>query len=241
MDYFTETMKKRRLHIITSPKLLLKKAREIRTSRDALLETMSELENKIEEIAEMTAKLQIIEAELEKTKEFSFIDCLTGCYNRNYFNKYIKDHFDKNRDHNRIGIVMADINDLKKINDKHGHEAGDALIRNSAETLREIFRKDDIVVRLGGDEFVVICTNFHESPNFEIELKNAVYQKLSRSRITMAFGVAVFNELIDESISDTVARADELMYENKKSHKDYLARIDTVTKRRDFTVRVSQR
>ncbi len=232
MNYFSESTKWRRPSVIVRTRILTRKNNSDITTHEPLPELLSELEIAKEELAETKARLQITQAELEKTKEFSFIDSLTGCYNRNYFNKYKSDHFDVNRDHNRIGIVLADINDLKKINDRHGHEAGDKLIKKSAEILREIFRKDDIVVRLGGDEFVVICTNFNNSDDFENELSKAVHEKLTHSRITLAFGVAVFNRSIDETLCNTVARADELMYSNKKKHKEYLACVNTVSKKK---------
>lgn len=232
IDYFSDTTKLRRPSLISRPRLLIKKSVDITNSQSLLYETIAKLEQTKELLAEATARLEITQAELEKTKEYSFIDTLTGCYNRNYFNKYRLDHFDKNRDHNRIGVVLADINDLKKINDKHGHEAGDELIKKSAETLRGVFRKDDIVIRLGGDEFLVICTNFSNSDNFEYELSKAVCEKLTHSRIAIAFGAAVFNSAIDESLSNTVARADELMYENKRSNKEYLSCMNAIGKKR---------
>src|SRR5574344_3124726 len=68
----------------------------------------------------------------DKIYKSIYKDSLTGCYNRNYFEKFKQEHFDPNRDHNRIRLVFVDINNLKTINDTQGHQAGDTLIKNTA-------------------------------------------------------------------------------------------------------------
>ena len=158
--------------------------------------------------------------ELEKYRQDSLVDSLTGCYNRNFFEKYKSENFDPNRDHNKIGLVFVDLNDLKKTNDSLGHEAGDKLIKDSANFLKSNFRKDDTVIRLGGDEFVVICRNYQEDQNFEENLYFKVDEsRILKSPVSFAFGVAVFDEKRDKNLDDTSHRADKLMYEHKREMK----------------------
>ena len=161
-------------------------------------------------------------AELEKYRQESLVDSLTGCYNRNYFEKFKNDNFNPNRDHNYLGLVFIDLNGLKKVNDTQGHEAGDNLIKDTASFLKTNFRREDVVIRLGGDEFVVICRNQQNDNNFEINLTSQVRERRDlkskdlNTPISFAFGVAVYDQVRDsKDINETQKLADQRMYQNK--------------------------
>lgn len=84
-------------------------------------------------------------------------DWLTGLNNRRYFEETLADHIETATRYGReLSLVLFDIDDFKQINDTHGHEAGDAVLRKFAILLKESARKADIVCRHGGDEFAVI-------------------------------------------------------------------------------------
>lgn len=170
-------------------------------------------------IDEKKAKL---DAEFESCRQESLVDSLTSCYNRNYFEKFKKDNFDPNRDHNHLGLIFIDLNGLKKVNDTLGHEAGDNLIKNNAIYLKANFRREDVVVRLGGDEFVVICHNQKNDNNFEDILTTKVEKirdlkaKNPDTPISFAFGVAVYDQVRDsKDINETQKLADQRMYQDK--------------------------
>ena len=162
-----------------------------------------------------------LKEKLDKAERESVVDSLTGCYNRNFFEKFKQEHFDPNRDDNRIGLVFVDINNLKTINDIQGHEAGDTLIKNTASFLKSNFRKDDTIVRLGGDEFIVICRNYDNSSNFEEKIFHKITDQLADNpNQDLAFGVAVYDKNQDFSNLDkTKDRADTKMYQNKREMK----------------------
>jgi diguanylate cyclase (GGDEF)-like protein len=156
----------------------------------------------------------------------SLIDKLTGCYNRNYYEKYKTDNFDPNRDHSKIGLVFVDLNNLKVINDTMGHDSGDLLIKQAANTLRNKFRKNDVVVRLGGDEFVVICRDENNDIGFELNLSHRLEKTEEDNQnndADFAFGIAVYDQTQDANLDDTLKRADQLMYDHKKQQKQQLA------------------
>ena len=159
--------------------------------------------------------------DLDIARKDSFVDCLTGCYNRNYFEKLIDENDDCANSHNKIGFIFIDINDLKQINDEQGHEAGDELIVNTAEFLKSNFRKDyDVVMRIGGDEFVVFCYNYRDTENFENNLKLKMERHCSvLPLINFSYGVAAFDRSIDRDLTYTVVRADKLMYAHKQKIK----------------------
>jgi len=84
-------------------------------------------------------------------------DHLTGLYNRRYFDAALADHMDIAKRYDRpLSLVLFDLDGFKQINDRHGHEAGDAFLRQFADLLKGTARKADIVCRCGGDEFAVI-------------------------------------------------------------------------------------
>lgn len=150
----------------------------------------------------------------------AFIDSLTGCYNRNYFDKIMAENYDPEINHKRIALIFIDINNLKETNDKYGHDAGDKLIRDTAEFLKSNFRKKfDTVIRIGGDEFVIFCYNYRENDIFEEALTKKTCKCRNDSPLSFAFGVAVFDKDIDVSLEDTRKRADERMYKCKNSDK----------------------
>ncbi|MBS3755583.1 MAG: diguanylate cyclase [Desulfobacterales bacterium] len=90
----------------------------------------------------------------DKLKYLSFHDALTGVYNRAYFEEEME-RLGKSR-HLPIGIIVCDINKLKRVNDTMGHQKGDELIQKAADILRQSFRASDIIARIGGDEFAVL-------------------------------------------------------------------------------------
>ena len=97
----------------------------------------------------------------EKLKYLSTHDALTGLFNRNFFEAEMQ-RLQSGRSF-PISILVMDLDKLKEINDRNGHDAGDLLLREVARVFRETFRADDITARLGGDEFVVLLLRTDES------------------------------------------------------------------------------
>jgi len=156
--------------------------------------------------------------ELEKS---SFMDSLTGCYNRNAWEDFQK-HFDIGRG-NKTTIIMIDLNGLKKINDQEGHLAGDKYIKNTVSYLQEVFsRAGDQVYRIGGDELAVTCDFIVPEKRDEFNsylFSHFNYDLLEKKGLDFAFGVAHTDAKQDVSIKDTIKRADTAMYQNKKEIK----------------------
>lgn len=127
----------------------------------------------------------------------------------------------------KFAIVMCDINDLKAENDTFGHDSGDIYIKNSCKIISKAFKHSPIY-RIGGDEFVAVVEGEdYEKRDFIFAnmIKNveiaSKYASASMGRASFAAGMAVYNPLMDRTVSDTVKRADEQMYKNKiemKSH-----------------------
>lgn len=105
---------------------------------------------------------QLVQSQ-EELHRLSFIDSLTGLYNRNYYNRLLEE---QGRDRmTQLGVAYIDLNGMKRVNDEQGHEAGDRLLKTAAEQITALF--PGRACRIGGDEFVIIQPDVAEERFFE--------------------------------------------------------------------------
>jgi len=180
------------------------------------------------------------EKEIEKLRYLVDYDFLTGLYNRQGFLReaerfvdLLKDSekFFKERKERRkfairnFSIIFIDLDNLKKVNDRYGHKAGDKYIKISADIFKKTLRDIDIIGRWGGDEFVVglINTDIYEAKKVAKKIKIALSQvKLKgalRVKLSASFGVvAVKNQegKINGDVFKLLEKSDRAMYEAKK-------------------------
>ena len=146
-------------------------------------------------------------------------DGLTGLYNKSKFLELKRILF---RNQKTIAVFNMDINNLKQMNDIHGHEAGDRLLLKAAESLKKIEARNIIPFRVGGDEFIVVAIHVNREEAEQI-LKNweEGLAELNRQddgiRCEIACGFAFGGD--DYDMDEVFASADEKMYEDKKAHK----------------------
>ncbi|MFT5593904.1 MAG: diguanylate cyclase (GGDEF)-like protein [Oceanicoccus sp.] len=109
----------------------------------------------------------------EKLKTISITDALTGLNNRYYFNENWKKEYKRaHRDQKFVSIIILDIDFFKKVNDKHGHPAGDMCLKHVAHSiLKHAAREMDIVCRYGGEEFAIILPSTEERGAMEVAEK----------------------------------------------------------------------
>ncbi|MGM0379109.1 MAG: diguanylate cyclase [Bacillota bacterium] len=151
----------------------------------------------------------------KKITALGYKDSLTGLYNRRYFDKSIK-KLDKVKNL-PLGIIIADINGLKLINDTFGHQIGDELLVKTSEILRNNFRNEDIIARLGGDEFAVIIPKINKKALSKIVKR--VKKEFSEIHLKdLIFSVAIGTSIKfdkDQSIKKLFKKAEEIMYQKK--------------------------
>lgn len=128
----------------------------------------------------------------------------------------------------KYAIVMCDVNNLKVENDTYGHDSGDVYIKNCCKIISQAFKHSPIY-RIGGDEFIAIVEGAdYDNRDFIMAglLKNvemsSKYATTAMGKASFAMGMAVYNPLLDRSVSDTVKRADEEMYKKKIDMKSNL-------------------
>ena len=171
---------------------------------------------KIKEVIELTIFFIASELDnfmlLDKLRVLSTMDMLTGVLNRNEMNNKV----DKMRKEGaelvyNIGIVFADLNGLKRVNDNEGHAAGDLLLKNGAIVLQNAFI-GDVIFRAGGDEFMIILTDTNED---DIKTKCAKVKELSKNYDNVSFALGYSYSKDSSNITDDLKLADERMYEDK--------------------------
>lgn len=166
-------------------------------------------------LRDVTARVQ----EEERLRWLSAHDGLTGLYNRAHFEAEVV-RLAAGRTE-PVSVVVIDVDDLKEINDTHGHAAGDQQLRQLAAVLRTAFRADDIVARTGGDEFVVLLPGV--GPGERDQAVQRFLEDLDCQNdvtgCTLRASLGVVTAKRAKALSSAVRAADERMYAAKRKRK----------------------
>jgi diguanylate cyclase (GGDEF)-like protein len=150
--------------------------------------------------------------------ESSNIDGLTNIYNRKKFNKDIQENFDKIKKESSY-LMLIDIDHFKKINDTHGHPAGDKVLKTLTDLISQNIRQNDIFYRIGGEEFAIISTqnSDKDEKKFAEKIKNIIenHNFEDIGKVTISIGFTKLKE--NETYLECYKRADEALYEAKKT------------------------
>lgn len=166
----------------------------------------------------------VLRNRIDQSVGMAITDGLTGLHNRRYLETHLKTLLDRSRDNGRpLAVLIADIDYFKKVNDTHGHDGGDAVLREFANRLRRNTRGIDLACRLGGEEFVIVM------PDTDLMRAWAVGERLraciaaepfqinsqTELRVTASVGVAA--TVSPEDTPDTLyKRADTALYSAKR-------------------------
>ena len=166
--------------------------------------------------------------EIEKLNKLVITDELTECYNRRYINeRFPLEIKESKRKNEKLTIVLMDIDNFKKINDKYGHQSGDYVLKEIGKIVKSNIRKEyDWVSRYGGEEFLIVFKNM-DTENFikstekirkSIEEHKFIYNGVE-IKLTASFGVAELSDKIDE-MDMLIAEADKKLYKAKELGKN---------------------
>jgi diguanylate cyclase (GGDEF)-like protein len=150
---------------------------------------------------------------VDKLHVLSSKDMLTGVMNRNEMNNYVDDLL-KDTSGKSVGVLFADLNGLKVVNDNDGHAAGDTLLKSAASALMDVFSVRNIF-RAGGDEFVVILTAITEE---QLNKKVEALRKASEKYDDLVFAIGSAYEDDVQNVRTALRLADERMYVDKKHY-----------------------
>lgn len=148
------------------------------------------------------------------------LDGLTGIYSRRYFDRRIADAMQRSRRYGTpMSVVLFDADHFKKINDVHGHVAGDEVLRSIAAATSRTLRPSDAVCRYGGEEFALILpqTPLEEAEIIAERVRTQVLERVESDvgiRVTVSLGISEFVER-DTNPTEIITRADAALYEAK--------------------------
>lgn len=157
----------------------------------------------------------------EIKNRLAYRDSLTGAYNLRFINEILDMGIKKfERDQEPLSIIFLDINHLKYINDKFGHEVGDEVIVKVVEIIRKSIRASDYIARIGGDEFLIVLLASDQKVSQIISeriYKNiAKYNESSKEyQIHVSMGSSTYNRHMNRKAF--IAEADYEMYKNKEA------------------------
>ena len=174
-------------------------------------------------IAEDITEKKTLQGELHR---LATTDVLTGVSNRRHFFEIAQLDFEQaRREDLPLTFLLLDVDDFKKINDRHGHQIGDRVLQRLAHCGTYVMRRDDLFGRIGGEEFAAIF------PGCDIPQARLVAERLQREVQRLSFpgdpepfGVTISQGLAslgpNEDLEDLYARADEAMYQAKRGGKN---------------------
>jgi diguanylate cyclase (GGDEF)-like protein len=244
-DYNTVYMKMKTHDVRHIPILEDKKLVGIVSMRDLIhhyqnkLETSyNEARREIEDLKKLVSvansdKIETLIKEVQKYKELSLTDHLTGLFNKRYFHTRLVEEVTRaKRSSYEISLIFCDIDYFKRVNDRFGHHMGDEVLRKMAQILRggvdelniiSRLRKSDIIARYGGEEFVIILPETGKqgaaiaAERLRQEVENYTFRLDGEDvHITMSFGVAELSPE-DKDHTEIIKNADYAMYKAKNS------------------------
>ena len=150
---------------------------------------------------------------MDRLKVLSSKDILTGVMNRNEMNNYVdKICMENTVSGNSGGVIFADLNGLKRVNDQYGHNEGDILLKNAAKVLEEVFDTAEIY-RAGGDEFTIIVTGITEE---ELNKRVEDIRRVSQKYEHVCFAIGQCYDDNRSNVRQALRIADQRMYEDKR-------------------------
>jgi diguanylate cyclase (GGDEF)-like protein len=161
-----------------------------------------------------------------RLEDLSFKDALTDVYNRRYFSVRIEEEFKR---HCRFGeplsLALVDLDHFKEVNDRFGHRAGDAALRDVAQLLVKHSRSFSIVTRYGGDEFAIILVNTAKTGavTYADRIRNVIeHHQFGHGPVTMSLGVASLPEDAI-TVDDLIVATDQALYHAKRLGRNRVA------------------
>ncbi|GLQ57508.1 PleD family two-component system response regulator [Devosia nitrariae] len=161
---------------------------------------------------------------VNNTMAMAVTDELTGLYNRRYFDRHLAVMLGKAQAQDReLAVMLLDIDHFKSVNDTHGHDAGDAVLKEFAQRLRRNIRGVDLACRFGGEEFVVLMpdTDHRQAEAVAERVRNAMAERpfevgtVLELTLTVSVGVSL-NEHDHDTPETLLKRADIALYRAKR-------------------------
>ncbi len=173
-------------------------------------------------VGQLKAQISTYEKKLQEVEELASRDSLTGLANRRNVEERIESRIASNQ---AFCIAMLDLNGFKRVNDEHGHVAGDSMLQQFAQELRSASRAGDVVGRWGGDEFMMVIDSYIEGATAQFErLQKWVFGEYTirpgkgsgevKIKVDAAIGLTPWQP--GQTLKEIVEQADKAMYKRKE-------------------------
>lgn len=201
---------------------------KVQEAADKLSVVNQALEEEVEVRHRLEQRLATATQEEAVARHAAFHDPLTGLPNRALFDNRLEHGLAQAKRHDwTLAVMFMDIDDFKKINDVHGHDVGDAVLKTIAERLKQCTRKDDTVSRHGGDEFLYLLMEIGDAQDVIFLAKKIVNAiqvpcqlSIGQLIIKPSIGISIFPK-DGNTVNDLVKSADKAMYEAKRNRSGY--------------------
>jgi len=198
-----------------------------RTGREAFADAGV---TEIEELARRAGPAIDNARRFREARQLADLDALTGLHNRRYFHETLAREVARAQRYNRsLALVVFDLDDFKAINDRIGHLAGDGVLAEAADRVRDVVRSADVACRVGGDEFAVIL------PESSLKDADQLYKRLELAisarpvaqagRLHLSAGVTELRP--DDDTISFFERADEALYRAKGAGKGTIVAVES--------------
>jgi diguanylate cyclase (GGDEF)-like protein/PAS domain S-box-containing protein len=178
-----------------------------------------ELEYQRDKLAAANAKLEGL----------AHVDGLTGLKNHRSFQEFFESQFQiTRRNGGQLSVLLLDVDHFKQVNDRHGHQAGDDVLRQIGAVMLEVARRADYVARYGGEEFVVVLADTGRTGSLKAanRLRRAIASlEFPFGSVTASFGCATLNPE-DANREELLARADAALYYSKSHGRNMVRHCD---------------
>lgn len=199
---------------------------ETRAIQLTALRSRDELRATQERVKDSEARIRQLEGELEQTSHLVRHDQLTGALNRRGLEDMLVKEMARSKRHETpLCLALIDLDNFKKLNDSLGHDTGDKALIHLAQVCKEALRPQDSVARYGGEEFVILLpeTGLEDA----VHVLNRLQRELTRriflhdnQKVLITFSAGVTRFEPDDNQAAVLKRADEAMYEAKRSGKN---------------------
>ena len=176
-----------------------------------------------------------LEEKNRELEQLSISDGLTGLYNHRHMHELLQEEYERSgRTGEPLSVVMFDLDRFKEVNDTHGHQAGDRVLQELADILRETAREIDKLGRYGGEEFMVILPDsdaeagvtFAERVRRNVENQRFDIQAEQPLSMTISAGVSTYPNDAPEGPRRLVYYADRALYSAKHSGRNRVVRFE---------------
>lgn len=200
--------------------------RDTRNAQEDTLRSQHDMMEARREVQAAEERIHTLESQLAEMSELAYEDQLTGSLNRRGLDEVLEREMSRaKRTQSPLCVAMLDLDDFKKLNDTHGHHAGDNALIHVVQVIKETLRTMDILARFGGEEFMIVLPNtsmedaMHTVTRVQRELTKQIFMHDNqRLLITFSGGVALHKPGEDQTA--LIQRADEAAYKAKRAGKN---------------------